>query len=355
MIYVVNQNTDPAYNIALEEFCFKELKQFDKVFILWINRPAIIVGRHQNTQAEINARFVEERGIRVVRRITGGGAVYHDLNNLNYTIISNEEEGETDFDFKSFSQPVIETLADLGVKAEFSGRNDITIDGKKICGNAQAYADNRVMHHGCLLFDTDLTVLSKALEVSPDTVASKGVKSVRSRVDNILPNLPEKISVREFAVRLLQKMKEEFPEMKEYHFNEEELRAIERRKDEKFGNWEWTYGNNPPAEVVRETRYPAGKIQVFLNLSNGAIKNIRFYGTFFGRDSDLSVLESTLRGARYDYAAIKAALSGMDISRYFAGFTVDQLAGAIIDHPFPFEIAEEGDHGIYGKKDESGV
>ena len=228
MIYIVNKSTDPAYNIALEEFCFKELKHFDKIFILWINEPAIIVGKHQNTQAEINTRFVQENGIHVVRRITGGGAVYHDLNNLNYTIISNEKEGENDFDFKTFSQPVIETLAELGATAEFSGRNDITIDGKKICGNAQAYAGNRVMHHGCLLFDTDLSVLSKALEVSKETVDFKGVKSVRSRVDNILPNLPVKITVNEFADKILDQMIRTFPEMKEYHFGEAEKQEIEK-------------------------------------------------------------------------------------------------------------------------------
>ena len=238
MIYIVNKSTDPAYNIALEEFCFKELKHFDKIFILWINEPAIIVGKHQNTQAEINTRFVQENGIHVVRRITGGGAVYHDLNNLNYTIISNEKEGENDFDFKTFSQPVIETLAELGATAEFSGRNDITIDGKKICGNAQAYAGNRVMHHGCLLFDTDLSVLSKALEVSKETVDFKGVKSVRSRVDNILPNLPVKITVNEFADKILDQMIRTFPEMKEYHFGEAEKQEIEKARREKFANWE---------------------------------------------------------------------------------------------------------------------
>lgn len=331
MIYIVNKSTNPAYNIALEEFCFKELKQFDKVFILWINEPAIIVGKHQNTLAEINTRFVQENGIHVVRRITGGGAVYHDLNNLNYTIISNEEEGENDFDFRTFSQPVIETLAGLGAKAEFSGRNDITIDGKKICGNAQAYAGSRVMHHGCLLFDTDLTVLAKALEVSNETVDFKGVKSVRSRVDNILPNLPVKITVHEFADKILEQMKRKFPEMKEYHFSETEKLEIEKARQEKFGNWDWTYGHNPVAEVVREKRYPAGRIQVFLNIGNGKIKGTRFYGTFFGKNSDLTGPEEALKGVKYIPAEVKKALSQLDTSQYFAGFSLDELTEAIVD------------------------
>lgn len=331
MIYIVNKSTDPAYNIALEEFSFKELTQFDKVFILWINEPAIIVGKHQNTLAEINARFVQDNGIHVVRRITGGGAVYHDLNNLNYTIISNEGEGENDFDFKTFSQPVIATLAELGVKAEFSGRNDITIDGKKICGNAQAYAGNRVMHHGCLLFDTDLTLLSKALEVSKETVDFKGVKSVRSRVDNILPNLPVKITVEEFADHILAQMKQMFPEMIEYHFSESEQKQIERSRSEKFNTWEWNYGNNPAAEIVREKRFTAGRLQVFLNVGNGKIKEIHFFGTFFGKNSDLSVPQDALKGVRYTPSDVKAALSQIDITQYFAGFSLDELTQAIVE------------------------
>ena len=321
MIYIVNKSTDPAYNIALEEYCFKRLKQFDKIFILWINEPAIIVGKYQNTLAEINERFVKEQGIHVVRRITGGGAVYHDLDNLNYTIISNEEEGRSDFDFET---------AGLGVKAEFSGRNDITIDGKKICGNAQAYADERVMHHGCLLFNTDLTVLSKALEPSKETVGSKGVKSVRSRVDNILPHLKEGITVCEFADKILEEMISRFPEMRPYEFSEAESREIEQSRRDKFGNWDWNYGSNPPAEVVRESRYPAGKIEVFLDLKHGKIDRIRFFGTFFGRNGDLAEVETRLKGVKYTPEEVKKALSEIDTSRYFTGFTIQELTETIV-------------------------
>ncbi|MDD4631229.1 MAG: lipoate--protein ligase family protein, partial [Proteiniphilum sp.] len=220
MIYIVSQSNKPDFNIALEEYCFKQMTQFDKIFILWINEPSIIVGKNQNTHAEINEKYVKEKGIHVVRRISGGGAVYHDLNNLNYTIISNEDCDSRRFDFKAFSEPVIQTLKDLGVEAQFTGRNDITINGKKISGNAQAYLGGRVMHHGCILFDVDLTVLSKALESSDKIVDAKGVKSVRSRVDNILPNLPEKITVTEFADKILAHMKQKYPEMREYLFSD---------------------------------------------------------------------------------------------------------------------------------------
>lgn len=329
MIYIVNKSTKPDYNIALEEYCFKKLLHHDKVFILWINEPAIIVGKHQNTIEEINAEFVRENGIHVVRRISGGGAVYHDLNNLNYTIISNEDKG-AEFDFKTFSMPVIDTLADLGVNAEFTGRNDLVIGDKKICGNAQAYIKGRVMHHGCLLFDTDLSVLAKALEAPKDRIKSKSTKSVRSVVDNILPNLPEKITVDEFSEKLLAHMKAKFPEMKKYEFSEKELAEIEELRKSKFGTWEWNYGHSPKFDIERNTRFTAGKIQVFADVENAIIRNIKFYGTFFGNNSDLSAVEDVLKGVKYTYEAVREVLSGIEFNDYFAGFSLEELTEAIV-------------------------
>lgn len=330
MIYIVNKSNKPDYNIALEEYCFKKLLHHDKVFILWINEPAIIVGKHQNTIEEINAEYVKQNRIHVVRRISGGGAVYHDLNNLNYTIISNEDKGN-DFDFKTFSMPVIDLLSELGVKAEFTGRNDLVIDGKKICGNAQAYIKGRVMHHGCLLFNTDLSVLSKALEAPKDKIESKSTKSVRSVVDNILPNLPEKITVDEFSEKLLEHMKSKFPEMKEYKFTEEELSEIEQLRATKFGTWEWNYGHSPKFDIERNTRFTAGKIQVFADVENSLINNIKFYGTFFGNNSNLSDVENALKGVKYTSDEVKKALSSIEFNHYFAGFSLEELTDAIVE------------------------
>lgn len=330
MIYIINKSNKPDFNIALEEYCFKNLTKFDKIFILWINEPSIIVGKNQNTLAEINEKYIAENGIHVVRRISGGGAVYHDLNNLNYTIISNESKDSRNFDFKSFSEPVIHTLKDMGVEAEFSGRNDITIDGKKICGNAQAYLDGRVMHHGCLLFDVDLSVLSKALETSKDVVDSKGVKSVRSRVTNILPYLQKGITVNEFSDSILNHMKEKHPYMMEYTLSDEDLQNIEKSRAEKFGNWNWNFGSNPIAEIIRERRYPAGKTQLFINTKNGVIKDVLFYGTFFGVKSDLTEVQNLLKGVKYTPEEVNKALSTIDVTPYFAGFTIEELTDAIV-------------------------
>lgn len=330
MIYIVNKSNKPDYNIALEEYCLKNLLQHEKIFILWINEPAIIIGKHQNAFEEINADYVKKHNINVVRRISGGGAVYHDLNNLNYTIISNEEKG-VDFDFKTFSQPVIDTLKELGVTAEFSGRNDILIDGKKICGNAQAYIKGRIMHHGCLLFNTELSVLAKALEIPKDIISSNATKSVRSAVDNILPNLPNKISVEEFADKLLAHMKRKFPTMKEYTFSQQELAEIEKNRASKFGTWEWNWGKSPKFDINRHSRYTAGKIQVFANVKNSMIENIKFYGTFFGNNSNLEEIENALIGVRYTYTNIENKLKDLNFNDYFAGFSLEELTKAIVD------------------------
>lgn len=330
MIYIVNGSTKPDYNIALEEYCFRNLRHHGKIFILWINEPAIIVGKNQNTIEEVNTEYLKDNNIQVVRRISGGGAVYHDHNNLNYTIISNEEKG-AEFDFKTFSQPVIDTLADLGVRAEFTGRNDIVINGMKICGNAQAYLKGRVMHHGCLLFDTDLSVLSKALEQPKDIIKSRGVKSIRSAVSNILPHLPTKITVQQFSDRLLEKMKEEFSEMVEYKFTDEELDDIEKIRATKFGTWDWNYGNSPKFGIERHSRFNAGKIDVHIDVKNSIINQIRFFGTFFGNNVNLDEIEKQLVGVRYSADDIKQTLSQLDFNNYFAGFSLDEMVEAIVD------------------------
>lgn len=328
MKYIVNKSNNPAYNIALEAYAFRELTAEDEIFILWINEPAIIIGKHQNTIQEINKEFTDEHGIHVVRRLSGGGAVYHDLNNLNYTIISNKSE-EGAFDFKTFSQPVIETLADLGVKAEFTGRNDLEIDGKKFCGNAQAYYKGRMMHHGCLLFDVDMSVLGDALKVSKDKIESKGIKSVRARVTNILNELPEKITVNEFSDKILEKMKETYPDMTEYVLSEDELTKIQESADTQFGTWDWTYGKAPEYTIERNVRYPAGKINTFANVQQSVIKNIKIYGDFFGI-KDVEDIENLLIGTKYDYKDVLEKLKTIDTAQYFSHITVEEIAKAIV-------------------------
>lgn len=329
MKYIVNNSHNPAYNVALEAYAFRELLAEDELFILWINEPTIVIGKHQNAIEEINKTYTDEHGIHVVRRLSGGGAVYHDLNNLNYTIISNKSQ-EGAFDFKTFSQPVIETLADLGVAANFTGRNDLEIDGKKFCGNAQAYYKGRMMHHGCLLFDVDMTVLGNALQVSKDKIESKGVKSVRARVTNILDELPEKMTVEAFSNQLLNKMKESYPDMTEYVFSDDELKNIQALADQQFGTWDWTYGEAPEYTIKRSVRYPAGKITTYANVEKSVIKGMKLYGDFFGI-KDVADIEQTLIGLRYEYSDVLDKLQTIDTTQYFTNITPQEIAKAIVE------------------------
>jgi len=329
MKYIVNNSHNPAYNVALEAYAFRELLAEDELFILWINEPTIVIGKHQNAIEEINKTYTDEHGIHVVRRLSGGGAVYHDLNNLNYTIISNKSQ-EGAFDFKTFSQPVIETLADLGVTATFTGRNDLEIDGKKFCGNAQAYYKGRMMHHGCLLFDVDMTVLGNALQVSKDKIESKGVKSVRARVTNILDELPEKMTVEAFSNQLLNKMKESYPDMTEYVFSDDELKNIQALADQQFGTWDWTYGKAPEYTIKRSVRYPAGKITTYANVEKSVIKGMELYGDFFGI-KDVADIEQALIGLRYEYPDVLAKLQTIDTTQYFTNITPQEIAKAIVE------------------------
>ena len=329
MKYIVNNSHNPAYNVALEAYAFRELLAEDELFILWINEPTIVIGKHQNAIEEINKTYTDEHGIHVVRRLSGGGAVYHDLNNLNYTIISNKSQ-EGAFDFKTFSQPVIETLADLGVTATFTGRNDLEIDGKKFCGNAQAYYKGRMMHHGCLLFDVDMTVLGNALQVSKDKIESKGVKSVRARVTNILDELPEKMTVEAFSNQLLNKMKESYPDMTEYVFSDDDLKNIQALADQQFGTWDWTYGEAPEYTIKRSVRYPAGKITTYANVEKSVIKGMKLYGDFFGI-KDVADIEQALIGLRYEYPDVLAKLQTIDTTQYFTNITPQEIVKAIVE------------------------
>lgn len=327
MKYIINNSNDPAYNIALEEYCFKNLVNEDEIFLLWINEPTIVIGKHQNAIEEINTNYVSENNIHVVRRVSGGGAVYHDLQNLNYTIISSKVN-DNPFDFKSFSQPVINVLRKLGVEANFTGRNDIEINGKKICGNAQAYSNGRMMHHGCLLFDVNLEVLTKALNVSKDKISSKGIKSVRSRVTNIVDELPNKIDINTFKEMILEEMKENNKDFVEYVLSEEELSIIRKNRDEKHANWDWVYGTAPEYNIRRDTKYDTGKITVFANVIKSKINSIKIYGDFFGI-KDVTDIEDMLVGVKYTYEKVLNVINNIDVSKYFLGMSKEDIARAI--------------------------
>lgn len=322
MRYILNPSVDPYYNLALEEYCLKHVDMDEDYFLLWQNKPSIIVGKNQNTLEEINSRFVEERGIPVARRISGGGAVYHDFGNLNFTFIANIDDVET-VDFKKYATPIIEALKTLGVEAELTGRNDITIGGKKISGNAQRLYRKKLMQHGTLLFDVAIEDLVDALNVKMDKITSKGIKSVRSRVTNIREHLKRDVDMEGFWELIHLYLSEEGAS-DEILLTEKEKAEVLRLRDERFAAWEWNYGESPEFDVSGGRRFPGGKLDMTAQVVDGAISDIRFRGDFLGL-LPVEAVEEGLKGQPYEIGALRKALEAYPLKSYFGAITLEEV------------------------------
>lgn len=316
MIFIDNEGiTKPQINLALEEFALRNFGETDDYLLFYINEPSIIIGRNQNTLEEINSSYVEEKGIHVVRRMSGGGAVYHDLGNLNFSFITRYAKDKLNNFFK-FNEPVIRILNELGVPAEMSGRNDILAGGRKISGNAQFSTVRRMFSHGTLLFDSDLEEVVNALTVKMSKIASKGHKSVRSRVANIVEFLEKPMSITEFRQHLLDGLYQDRDKFETYRLTVDEWRKVLDLRDEKYGNWDWNFGKSPAFNIQRAHRFPVGEIDLRLDVQNGHIKNLKIYGDFFGREP-VTAIEEKLAGVRYTPADIGKALENVVIEDYF--------------------------------------
>ncbi len=327
MYFFNGRNTDPHYNLAFEEYFFMTPPEDKAFFLLWQNDRAVIVGKNQNTIEEINQRYIDENGIKVVRRNSGGGAVYHDLGNLNFSFIQKNEDNSK-LDMRTFAIPVINALAKLGVRAEFSSRNDMIINGRKFSGMAQTISKGRVLHHGTLLFDSDLSVVQDALNVKDIKVESKGIKSVKSRVTNISEHLDQKIDIEEFR-RLLVKNMFKQGELKEYRLTEDDERQINKLKSEKYDLWEWNYGRSPEYEMKKEKKFDCGIITAYIDVKKGVVNNVRFYGDFFGV-KDIKELEEKLRGTKFRYQELYDTLAQNNAGKYISGITAEELAEYMI-------------------------
>lgn len=253
MYYLESGSHDPGFNLALEQYVFDRLDRAHAYCMLWQNDNAIIVGKNQNTVGEINAAYVKEHGIRVVRRLSGGGAVYHDLGNINFTFIV--DSGATAaFDFSTFCRPIVKALEHFGVHAEINGRNDMTIDGKKFSGNSQYGKQGRTMHHGTILYDSDLEVVGKALTVSRDKLEGKGIQSVRSRVTNVRPYIAGDISTEAFFAALRDFLFQEYA-LQPYRLSQGQLAEIRALQAERYDQWSWNYGASPHTGSARPGRW----------------------------------------------------------------------------------------------------
>ena len=326
MLFVDNLGiTDARVNLALEEYVFRHKPADEDVLLFYVNERAIIIGRNQNTIEEIDADVVAARDVTVVRRISGGGAVYHDAGNLNFSFITPDVKGRFNR-YDQFTRPVIEVLHELGVPAELGGRNDILAGGRKISGNAQFAAPTRMLSHGTLLLDSDLDAVTAALRPKPGKVESKGVKSIRSRVANISEFLREPLDVRELRERIIERSfgTRDRARIPQIVLDDADWKAVDALVASKYGSWTWNYGENPPSNVQRARRFPAGEIDVRLDVQEGRIRGVRIFGDFMGRE-DVATLEARLLGLPYDRTAIHDASSGVDFSDYFGDVPRDDV------------------------------
>ena len=327
MKYIDWKETDPQINLAFEEYVFNQMDQDESYFLLWQNDNAVIVGKHQNTIEEINQEYIRENDIKVVRRLSGGGAVYHDLGNLNFTFIVNDR-GREQIDFQTFTRPLVEALKTLGVNAEFNSRNDIAIDGKKFSGNSQYAKRGRILHHGTILFNSNLATIQSALKVKKDKIESKGIKSVKSRVTNITDYLDETYTMEDFKAALLKAMFAN-DNLEKITLSNEEIQAIERLKTEKYATWDWNYGKSPQYNLRKERKCDFGLITVLLQVEKGEIKDLHFYGDYFG-NGDIQELETLFIGVKPSEAALSKVLINTDLADYINGLDAKTLIDLIL-------------------------
>ena len=330
MLFIDNRGiTDAQVNLALEEYVFRNKLAAEDCLLFYVNASAIIIGRNQNTIEEVNAEVVAERGIQVVRRVSGGGAVYHDLGNLNFSFITSEVKGRFNR-YESFTKPVTDVLRDMGVPAELGGRNDILVGGRKISGNAQFARPDRMFSHGTLLLDSDLDEVTRALRPKPGKVESKGVKSIRSRVANISEFLEVPIAVEELRERIIERIfgtrdRSAIPQLE---ITDADWAAVHELVATKYGAWSWNYGESPASNVQRAQRFPIGEIDVRLDVQQGRIVSVRIFGDFMGRE-DVARLEERLAGVAYDLPSVTAALAEVDVSDYFGDVTREEVIALI--------------------------
>ncbi len=324
MTYVPNDSLDPRFNLALEEYILRDCPLDGPCLLLWRNSPSVIIGRFQNTLDEINPDYIAENGVNVVRRITGGGAVYHDLGNLNFSFI--ERAPEDGINLRMFTDRVAVALRRMGLDVGVSGRNDLTIDCRKFSGNAQYRYKDRVLHHGTILYDSNLENVQAALNVKAEKMASKGVRSVRARVTNLSAYMPRPIPILEFRDSLLGEFlrDEQASGPSIRHLDERDMLAVRRLIDDKYSTWDWNFGRSPEYNLKGAGRFACGSVEAYLKVERGVIQSCRIYGDFFA-DEDISGLEAGLVGTGYAEADLREAYGRLGAGRYIPGMGIEDF------------------------------
>ncbi len=316
MQFIDNLNIhDPRINLALEEYCLRNLTMDHDYLLFYINDPSVIIGKHQNTLEEVNMDVIGKRSIVVVRRISGGGAVYHDHGNLNFSFMTKYDKAHFN-NYQKFTEPVIKALHALGVNAELTGRNDIVVDGRKISGNAQFTSKDRMFSHGTLLFDSHLEDVVDALNVKAGKIESKGIKSIRSRVANISEFMKEPMSITEFREYILKYIFGDVEEIPRAELTENDWKRVHELAETKYSKWDWNFGESPEFNVRHAKRFPFGEVEVRIMVEKGFIENVKFYGDFFSQ-RDIGELENLLTNIRYEKSDLEQALKNIDMMQFF--------------------------------------
>ncbi|MCO5249585.1 MAG: lipoate--protein ligase [Chitinophagales bacterium] len=326
MLCIYHESTDPYFNVATDEYILKYLEE--DCFMLWRNDNAIIVGKFQNTLAEINYDYVKAHHIAIVRRMSGGGAVYHDLGNLNFTFTQSGKNSSLS-DFEKYTQPIIDVLQELGVHAAFKGKNDIMVDGLKISGNAEHIYKNKILHHGTLLFSSKMKDVSESLRIHPIKYIHKAVKSIPKRVTNISEHLKVPLTIEEFTQKIMNHVLKTFPGARLYEFTEADKKIIRKLRDEKYATDEWNFGRSPKYNFKRAIRTNGGVIEVNLDVEKGGIiQDVKIYGDFFS-EKGVDDIENALTGILHDEKTIREALERFSLEKYFKNISSDELMTAM--------------------------
>ena len=325
MIYCFLDYTTPYENLAGEYYLATEKEFEEDLFLLWRNEPSVIVGKFQNTLEEVNLAYTAEHGIHVARRMSGGGTVYHDLGGWQFTFIT-RDSGE-EIEFERFMQPITDALRSMGLDVRSTGRNDIALfpagseRGYKISGNTQYKKNGVTVHHGTLLFDTDIEEMVRATTPKEYKITSKAIRSVRERVTNIRPHLPEDMTAEAFRDALASRMTD-----KTYSLTEADRSRIRELAETVFSDPKWNFGANPKFEITHELHLPGGTIELGLTVKNGVIRSAGLSGDFFAGET-ADQITAALTGVEYSKEAMTAALEPVCGSLY--GIAADDIAKGI--------------------------
>lgn len=315
MKYLINNSTDPYFNLAFDEYCLENIPSEEPYFFLWRNRPAVIIGLNQNAYSEVNLDYLNSHGITLARRVTGGGAVYHDLQNMNYTIIGRNPS----------PQPMVDALRSLGVPAELTGRNDIFVEGRKVSGYARRVSHDQEIIHGTLMYDVDLDTLTHVLDTPGSKMQAKGIASVKSRVANLKEYLPQFKSLDELQGALQEILSAGDGQMP---LSAEQVAEVRRQADEKFSTWDFIYGHSHEADFRCKAKLSCGTVEADIRVDRGLIARLDFSGDFLF-DTPAQELAAKMTGLRYAPAEVKAFLATQPVSTYFRGATPDDLAALL--------------------------